>query len=87
MIEEIVMLRALELSQYVGAGYARRLAAVGLLAVGGAVAPLVLRARRKAQAKQSAAVEVGRLEVRGERYGAVYEDGRLVGVLEGVDRL
>lgn len=80
------MLRALEVG-LVGGGAARRLAVVGLVAVGGALAPLVVRIRRKVAARRPETVEVGRLEVGGALYGAVYEDGRLVGVLEGVERL
>lgn len=79
------MLRALDVGLVRGLGL-RRLAVVSLLAVGGALAPLLVRARLKA-AKRPESVEVAPLEVGGERYGAVYEDGRLVGVLEGVDRL
>ena len=79
------MLRALEV-KLVGGGVARRLAVLGLLAVGGALAPLAVRARVKA-ARKPEVVEVACLEVGDARYGAVYEDGRLVGVLEGVDRL
>jgi hypothetical protein len=82
---EIAMLRVLEAS-VVAPGF-RRLAVAGLLAVGGAFAPLVVRARRKVGVKRPESVEVARLEVGGASYGAVYEDGRLVGVLEGVDRL
>jgi hypothetical protein len=80
------MLRVLEGGLVGGAGV-RRLAVLGLLAVGGALAPLVVRARRTAAVKRPGCVEVARLEVGGGAYGAVYEDGRLVGVLEGVDRL
>ena len=80
------MLQVLE-GRLFGAGLPRRLAVLGLLAVGGALAPLVVRARMKAARKRPEVVEVDRLEVRGAAYGAVYEDGRLVGVLEGVDRL
>lgn len=79
------MLQALE-GKRVGLALPRRLAVLGLLAVGGAVAPLVVRARMKA-AQRPALVEVGRLDVRGAEFGAVYEDGKLVGVLEGVARL
>ena len=79
------MLRALEVG-LVGDNGIRRLAVAVVLALGGALAPLVLRARLKA-AKRPESIEVGCLEVGGERYGAVYEDGRLIGVLEGVDRL
>jgi hypothetical protein len=83
--EEIVMLRALEVG-LVGGNGIRRLALAVVLGVGGALAPLLVRARLKA-AKRPERIEVGCLEVGGERYGAVYEDGRLIGVLEGVDRL
>jgi len=79
------MLRAIE-ARVLGAG-TRRLAGVGLLAIGGALAPLVLRVRRRVAAKRPAMIEIGRIEFGGERYGAVYEDGRLVGLLEGVERL
>ena len=79
------MLRAIE-ARVLGAG-TRRLAGVGLLAIGAAIAPLVLRAKRKVVANRPATIEIGRIEFGGERYGAVYEDGRLVGVLEGVERL
>ena len=79
------MLRVLDVGLVGGLGV-RRLAVVGLLAVGGALAPLVVRARLKS-ARKPESVEVAPLEVGGERYGAVYEDGKLVGVLEGVDRL
>ena len=79
------MLRALEVGLF-GGNAVRRLAVAALLAVGGALAPLLVRARLKA-AKRPECVEVGCLEIGGERYGAVYEDGRLIGVLEGVDRL
>jgi hypothetical protein len=79
------MLRVLDVGLVGGLGV-RRLAVVGLLAVGGALAPLVVRARLKAPRKPES-VEVAPVEVGGERYGAVYEDGKLVGVLEGVDRL
>jgi hypothetical protein len=82
---EIAMLRALEVG-LVGGGGIRRLAVIGLLAVGGALAPLVIRAKRKA-AQKTEAVEVARLEIGGVTYGAVYEDGRLVGLLESVQRL
>ncbi|HTT09708.1 MAG TPA: hypothetical protein VMG60_02370 [Burkholderiaceae bacterium] len=64
----------------------RRLAIMSLMAVGGALAPLIVRARLET-AKRSERVEVACLEVGDRRYGAVYEDGRLVGVLEGIDRL
>lgn len=64
-----------------------RFAMVGLVAFGGAFAPLVVRAKDKFARKRAEHVEVAALEVRGERYGAVYEDGRLVGVVEGVDRV
>jgi hypothetical protein len=84
MSKEIAMLRALEVN-VLGVGIARRLAVLGLLAVGGAFAPLV--ARRKANTRKPELVEVSRLEVGGARYGAVYEDGRLVGIVEGIDRL
>ncbi|HUL65068.1 MAG TPA: hypothetical protein VLW55_10670 [Burkholderiaceae bacterium] len=80
------MLRALEVG-LVGGNGVRRLAVAALLAVGGALAPLLVRARLNKAAKRPECVEVGCLEVGGERYGAVYEDGRLIGVLEGVDRL
>ena len=80
------MLRALEVNVF-GVGIARRLAVLGLLAVGGALAPLVSRARRKAKHRKPELVEVSRLEVGGASYGAVYEDGRLVGIVEGIDRL
>jgi len=80
------MLRALEAGVF-GAVGARRWAVVGLLAVGGALAPLVVRARRKVAVKRPESVEVARLEVGGQSYGAVYADGRLIGVLEGVERL
>jgi hypothetical protein len=79
------MLRALE-SGLVGGLGVRRLAVVSLLAVGGALAPILVRARFKAP-RRAESVEVACLEVSGRRYGAVYEEGRLVGVLEGVDRL
>ena len=78
------MLRALELG--LGGLGIRRLAVVGLLAIGGALAPLLVRARLKAH-RRPESVEVACLEVGGQRYGAVYEEGRLVGVLEGVERL
>ena len=79
------MLRAIE-ARVLGAG-TRRLAGVGLIAIGGALAPLVLRVRQRVAAKRPGTIEIGRIEVGGERYGAVYEDGRLVGVLGGVERL
>ena len=79
------MLRVLEVGVVGGHGL-RRLAVVAMLAVGGALAPLLVRARLKA-ANRPERIEVAGLEVGGERYGAVYEDGRLIGVLEGVDRL
>jgi len=78
------MLRAFELG-FGDFGF-RRLAAVGVLAVGGALAPLLLRARVKAH-RRPESVEVACLVVDGQRYGAVYEEGRLVGLLEGIDRL
>ena len=79
------MLRSIEIGLVGGPGI-RRLAVLGLLAVGGALAPLVVRARLKA-ARRPESVEVACLEVGGRRYGAVYEQGRLVGLLESVDRL
>lgn len=78
------MLRALEVG-LVGGGV-RRFAVAVVLGLGGALAPLLVRARLKG-AKRPERVEVESLEIGGERYGAVYEDGRLIGVLEGVDRL
>jgi hypothetical protein len=80
------MLRVLE-GGLVGGVVVRRLAVLGLLAVGGALAPLVVRARGKAALRRPASVEVARLEVGEGACAAIYEDGRLVGVLDGVDRL
>ena len=71
----------------IGLGLGRRWAVLGMLAIGGALGPLVANARRKAAIKRPELVEVNQIEVGGARYGAVYENGRLVGVLEGVSRL
>ena len=76
------MLQALEVALVGG-----RFAVVGLVAVGGAFAPLVAGVKRKVGKKRVEQVEVAPLEVGGARVGAVYEDGKLVGVLEGVDRV
>ena len=76
------MWQALEVAMVGG-----RFAMVGLVAFGGAFAPLVGGVRRKLVAKRPEHVEVAPLEVNGARVGAVYEDGKLVGVLEGVDRV
>jgi hypothetical protein len=46
-----------------------------------------VRARGKAALRRPESVEVARLEVGHGACAAIYEDGRLVGVLEGVDRL
>jgi hypothetical protein len=80
------MLRVLE-AGWIGVGAGRRLAASGLIALGGVLAPLAVRARRKVELKRPESVEVSALEIGGAGYGAVYEDGRLVGVLEGIERL
>ena len=83
------MLQALE-RRVVGLGLGRRWAVLGMLAIGGALGPLMANARRKAQLHRldrRGLVEVNRLEVGGASCGAVYEDGRLVGILQGVDRL
>jgi hypothetical protein len=80
------MLRVLE-AGWVGGLGVRRLAVLSLVAVGGALAPLVVRARRGAVLKRPECVEVARLEGGEGACAALYEDGRLVGVLEGVDRL
>lgn len=85
------MLRVLE-AGVVGVGTGLRAGllkplTLGFVTLGGALAPLVLRARRKAALARAESVEVARLDIGGAGYGAVYEDGRLVGVLEGVDRL
>ena len=64
-----------------------RWAVVGLVALGGAVAPWVAQVKRRVGLTRPQSVEVAPLEVGGVRYGAVYEDGRLVGWLEGVDRV
>jgi hypothetical protein len=80
------MLRVLE-TGVIGVGPGRRLLALGLIALGGVIAPLAVRARRRVEPKRPESIEVGQLEIGGAGYGAVYEDGRLVGVLEGVERL
>ncbi len=80
------MLRVLE-AGVIGVGAGRRLAALGLIALGGVLAPLAVRARRKVEVKRPESIEVGQLEIAGAGYGAVYEDGKLIGVLEGVERL
>lgn len=68
----------------------RRLAVKALLAVSAAAARLAARLQ---QAHESPAVsevalrEVGQVRIGGEMVCAVYEDGRLVALLRGVERL
>jgi len=80
------MERVLELSLEAEAGPARRLAVVVLLAASGALARLAARLERPVAA-EVAALEVGAVEIRGERCGAVYAGGRLLCVLPGIERL
>jgi hypothetical protein len=80
------MLRVLE-AGVIGVGTGRRLAALSLIAIGGVLAPLAVRTRRALEVKRPESIEVGHLEIGGAGYGAVYEDGRLIGVLEGIERL
>jgi hypothetical protein len=59
-----------------------------LLATAGALGRLAARMARRTQPTVTAEREVAALpRAGGGRAAAVYEDGRLVGVLEGVDRL
>jgi len=80
------MLQALG-SHAVGLGLGRRWAVLGMLAIGGALGPLLANARRKERLDRRGLVEVNQIEVGGASCGAVYEDGHLVGILHGVDRL
>jgi len=80
------MERALELRFEAEASLARRAAVAVLLAASGALARLAASIEQPGSA-ESEELEIGVVEVGGERRGAVYAGGRLLGVLPDIERL
>jgi hypothetical protein len=81
------MVQVLELKQYATAEVVRRVATATLLALSGTLVRLAARLEAQEQAAAPETVEFARLDLKGEASGALYVDGRLVGVLTGVERL
>jgi hypothetical protein len=68
-------------------GFGRRWTAAVLIAASGALARLAARLEQTHVEPADSAVEFVALELGDRRYGAVYENGRLVGWLPDVYRL
>lgn len=79
--------RALLWSPEAQASLARRIAAAALLAASGGLARLALRVERPAAVARPAQLEVGFIDIDGQRRAAVYADGRLIGVVPDSERL
>ena len=81
------MLRALKSFPAIASPQPRRAAQAGLLALSRVAARWAAQLQQVPAARADPVIEFEVLEIGGRKYGARYEDGRLVALLPGVRRL